>query len=112
MSNTGVRESDWKLFSKKYFEWKNRYAERFISEYKVILDSENTATDKFFELKDRIHKDSRAVVFNLPGRFSRNNMHLNIMALLNNGVITLDDLSEFSDEVKDMAKLLIRKNGD
>jgi hypothetical protein len=39
-------------------------------------------------------------------------MHLNIMALLNNGVITLDDLSEFSDEVKDMAKLLIRKNGD
>ena len=102
------KESDWKLFSKKYFEWKNRYAERFISEYKVILDSENTATDKFFELKDRIHKDSRAVVFNLPGRFSRNNMHLNIMALLNNGVITLDDLSEFSDEVKDMADFYIQ----
>ncbi len=112
MSNTGVRESDWKLFSKKFYEWKDRYTERFISEYKKILDSKGTATDKFFELKDRIHKDSHAVVFNLPGRFSRNNMHLNIMALLNNGVITLDDLSEFSDEVKDMAKLLIRKNGD
>ena len=24
------KESDWKLFSKKYFEWKNRYLEQFI----------------------------------------------------------------------------------
>lgn len=101
------KESDWKLFSKKFYEWKDRYTERFISEYKAILDLKETSTDKFFDLKDRIYKDSRAVVFNLPGRFSRNNMHLNIMALLNNGVITLDDLSEFSDEVKEMAEFCV-----
>ncbi len=106
------KESDWKLFSKKFYEWKDRYTERFISEYKSILDSEETSTDKFFELKDRIFKDSRAVVFNLPGRFSRSNMHLNIMALLNNGVITIDDLSEFSDDVKEMAEFVIRNNID
>ncbi len=87
------KESDWKLFSKKFYEWKDRYTERFISDYKAIIDSGETATDKFFELKDRIHKDSRAVVFNLPGRFSRNDMNLNIKALLDTGVITLDDLS-------------------
>ena len=26
------KENDWKLFSKKYFEWKNRYLEQFITE--------------------------------------------------------------------------------
>ncbi len=101
------KESDWKLFSTKYFEWKNRYLERFFPDYKAILDSDDTATDKFFELKERIEEDSRAPVFRLPGRFSRNDMYMNIIALLNNGVITLDDLSEFSDEVRDMARFNI-----
>lgn len=104
------KESDWKLFGTKYYEWKNRYTERFISEYKAILDSDETATDKFFELQERMRKDSRSVIFNLPGRFSRNDMHLNIKALLNSGVITIDDLSEFSDEVKEMAGFFIQDN--
>ncbi|MBO4865297.1 MAG: hypothetical protein J5582_01825 [Ruminococcus sp.] len=69
------KESYWKLLSEKYFEWKN-------------------GTDQFFQLQERIRKDSRAIVFDLPGRSVRNDMHMNITALLNNGVITLDDLSE------------------
>ncbi len=104
------KESDWKLFSTKYYEWKNRYLEQFIKEYKELLDSDDTATDKFIKLRDRISKDSRAAVFHLPGRFSRNDMHMNIMALLSNGVITLDDLSEFSDEVKEMVGIFIQDN--
>ena len=104
------KESDWKLFSQKYYEWKNRYLEQFITEYKAILDSDDTPIDKFAELKERINKDSRASVFHLPGRFSRNDMYMNIMALLNNGVITIDDLSEFSDEVKEMAESLNRND--
>ena len=27
------KENDWKLFSEKYFEWKNRYLEHFITEH-------------------------------------------------------------------------------
>ena len=46
----------------------------------------------------------------MPGRFSRNDMNLNIKALLDTGVITLDDLSEFSDEVKDMAEFVALNN--
>ena len=99
------KENDWKLFSEKYFEWKNRYLEHFITEYKAILDSDETASDKFCELKERISKDSLAPVFRLPGRFSRNDMELNIKVLLDTGVITPDDLSDFSDEVKAIAKL-------
>lgn len=72
---TMPKESYWKLLSEKYFEWKN-------------------GTDQFFQLQERIRKDSRAIVFDLPGRSVRNDMHMNITALLNNGVITLDDLSE------------------
>ena len=44
------KESDWKLFSQKYYEWKNRYLEQFITEYKAILDSDDTPIDKFVEL--------------------------------------------------------------
>ena len=104
------KESDWKLFSQKYYEWKNRYLEQFITEYKAILDSDDTPIDKFVELKERIHKDSRASVFHLPGRFSQNDMHLNIIALPDNGVITIDDLSEFSDDVRDMAEFIVQNN--
>lgn len=101
------KESDWKLFSTKYYDWKNRCLEQFFPEYKAILDSDETATDKFFELKKRIDKDSRTPVLRLPGRFSRNDMYMNIAFLINHEVITLDDLSEFSDEVKEMAKLVL-----
>lgn len=105
-----LKESDWKLFSLKYYEWKNRYLEQFVKEYKAILDSDDTPIDKFIELKERINKDSRASVFHLPGRFSRNDMNLNNKALLDTGVITIDDLSEFSDEVKDMAEFVVQNN--
>ena len=105
-----LKESDWKLLSLKYYEWKNRYLVQFITEYKAILDSDDTPIDKFVELKERINKDSRASVFHLPGRFSRNDMNLNIKSLLDTGVITIDDLSEFSDEVRDMAEFVVQNN--
>ena len=104
------KESDWKLFSQKYYEWKNRCLKQFITEYKAILDSDDTPIDKFVELKERINKDNRASVFHLSGRFSRNDMNLNIKALPHTGVLSLDDLSEFSDEVKEMAEFVIRYN--
>lgn len=105
-----MSEKDWKLFSKKYYEWKERYAAGRIEKYKKLLDSDESATDKFFELQKQIHKDSHSTVFRLPMRFSRSNMHINILALLNNGIITIDDLSEFSDEVKEMAEFSLRNH--
>ena len=105
-----MSEKDWNLFSKKYYEWKERYAAGRIEKHKKLLDSDESATDKFFELQKQIHKDSHSTVFRLPMRFSRSNMHINILALLNNGIITIDDLSEFSDEVKEMAEFSLRNH--
>lgn len=102
-----MSEKDWKLFSKKYYEWKERYAAGIIEKYKELLDSEESATDKFFKLQEQIHKDSHSTVFRLPRRFSRNDMYLNIMALLNSKIISIDDLSEFSEELQDYAKAIL-----
>ena len=81
--------------------------EYIIEKYKELLDSEESATDKFFKLQEQIHKDSHSTVFRLPGRFSRNDMYLNIMALLNSKIISIDDLSEFSEELQDYAKAIL-----
>ena len=100
------KESDWKLFSEKYNEWKERYVAARLEEYKALLADSDNSVDTFFALKDRIDNDLRSPVFRLPGRISRSDMYLNITALINHGIITPDDLSEFSDEVREMAQLV------
>ena len=42
-------------------------------------------------------------------RMSRSNMDMNIAALLHDGVITLDDLDGFSDELRERFEFLMRR---
>lgn len=95
-----LNEKDWKLFRQKLPEWQEAYMEKLIEEYKGILNNNNIASDKFWELDKRIKSDKKStgvIVHN-----ARRSQFLQIMfALWNDGVISADDLDGFSEELRD-----------
>ena len=55
-----LNEKDWKLFRQKLPEWQEAYMEKLIEEYKGILNNNNIASDKFWELDKRIKSDKKS----------------------------------------------------
>ena len=91
-------ESDWKLFRKKLPEWQERHMQKLLDDYASIIASPGLASGKFWKLERRLRRDVRHTGVSAEMRRSR--MHRNIICLLNEGAITVDDLEEFSDDLK------------
>ena len=105
MSN--FSEKDWKLFRKKLPDWQEDYMERLCKEYIDLLSSDIDASDRFWELEKRIKADSKKT--GVIAIMSRSKMIFNIADLVNDGAISMDDLEEFSDDVKAAVRMLSRK---
>ena len=58
-------ESDWKLFRKRVPVWQERYMGRLMEEYRAILESEESSSEKSWALEKRIRQDKK------PWRYSR-----------------------------------------
>lgn len=102
-----VSKSDWKLFRACIGDWQEAYMERLVKEYRDLLDVAENASDKFWKLEERIKKDKKH-----PGvmlELCKGNMVFDIVALINSGVITVDDLGDFSDGLKDIVDFLLHR---
>ena len=100
-----ILKSDWKLFRVRIAEWQENYMERLVKEYIDMLNGTGNASDKFWELEERIKKDKKH-----PGvmiELSKGNMIFDIVALINSGVITDADLEGFSDELRESVDFLL-----
>ena len=100
-----INESDWKLFRSRLPGWQEAHMDRLNREYASLLAGSGKASDKFWELEKRIRTDKQSVC--VVTRMSRSNMYQNLMCLLTDGVITLDDLDGFSDDLRDKMKLIL-----
>lgn len=92
-----INEKDWKIYRKKLPAWQERYMARLNREYIDILSSDENASEKFWKLEERIRIDKKC-----PGvivQVARSKMIIQIVEMLEDGVITQDDLKEFSEEV-------------
>ena len=81
--------------------------EHLVKEYVDLLEGEENASDKFWNLEERIKKDKKH-----PGvmlELSKGNMTFDIVALINGGVITTADLEGFSDELKESVNFLLHR---
>lgn len=80
--------------------------ERLVKEYVTALtDETRLASDKFWELETRIKKDRQH-----PGvimEMRKSHAIWDIMSLIRLKVITYDDLSDFSDELRQEVKRLL-----
>lgn len=94
-------ETDWKLFRKKLPGWQEACMDRLNKEYMEILSQEDrNPSDRFWELEKRVHRDKKLTGV-LARDVKRSNMDMLIMNLLAEGTITLDDLSDFTEELQE-----------
>ena len=100
------KETDWKLFRKKLPGWQEAYMERLCKEYIDLLSSDTNASDRFWELEKRIKDDRKKT--GVIATMSRSKMILNIADLVYDGTISMDELEEFSDDVKTAVRMLLR----
>lgn len=97
----GPAEKDWKLFRKRLPGWQENYMDRMNKEYMEILSQEGkNPSDKFWELDDRIKHDKKKTGV-LAQKVSRSNMDELLLDLLLENAITLDDLSDFSEDLQE-----------
>lgn len=105
----GISKKDWKLFQERISDWQENYMARLNKEYIALLsDDEKNASDKFWELESRIKKDKKN-----PGvmmQLEKSETEWNIFNLIRLGVITYDDLSDFSEDLKQSVKLLLDRS--
>lgn len=105
-----ISKKDWKLYRERLPDWQERYMEGLVEEYIDMLSSdEKYASDKFWELEERIKKDKKH-----PGvlmEVTKADALTDIIRLINLGVITCDDLADFSGELKQNVELLLERLG-
>lgn len=98
------RESDWKLYRKKIDGWQEAYMAKLNREYIGILIRENDPSVNFWELDKRIREDKKKA--GVVVEMKRSALIMNIVELLNDNAIGLDDLEDFSDELKQTVHFL------
>lgn len=92
-------EKDWKIFRSKIAGWQEAYMDKLNKEYIEILSREANPSDKFWTLEKRIKEDKKDC--GVRCEMSRSNQFYIMMSLLNEGAITMEDLDDFSDDLKD-----------
>lgn len=105
---TTPSKCDWKLYQEKIKEWQERYMEKLVKEYADYLCSEIPASTKFWELEKRIKQDKKN-----PGvliELSKSDMLWDIAGLIRRNIITIEDLVEFSDELKEDVTLIVQRS--
>ena len=95
-------EKDWKIFRSKIAGWQEAYMNKLNKENSKILSGEGNPSDKFWELEKRINEDKKDC--GVCCKMSRSNQFYIMMSLLNEGAITMEDLEDFSDDLKDTIK--------
>ena len=106
MSEYRFTKRDWALFREKIAGWQEAYMDKLNKEYIELLSGKGSPSEKFWALEERIRNDKKDTGVQL--RMSRSNCISNIISLLNEGAITMADLDEFSDELKETIRFIIR----
>lgn len=99
-----VLKKDWKLFREKLVLWQESYMDKLLREYTELLNKDLPASSKFWALEERIKEDKKKK--GVMMRLVKRNMLYDIRDLLNEGAITMEDLQEFSDELRDQIEIM------
>lgn len=97
-------EKDWKLFRSKIGGWQENYMYKLNKSYIELLQGAGNPSEKFLELEKRIRTDKNKT--GVRAEISRSELIYNILSLLHEGAISMDDLEEFSDELKETVRYM------
>ena len=99
-------KADWKLFQEKLPNWQENFMKKLNNEYIQLLTGPKYDSEKFWELEKRIKTDRRKK--GVICEMRKSIMVDNIISLINEDAITLNDLSDFSNELKEYVSFLLK----
>lgn len=99
-----VKEQDWKLFRRRLPLWQEAHMDKLNQEYIRLLSGEGNASDKFWELEERIRRDKKSV--GVVADMRRSQLYSNLLSLLLHEIIREEDLDGFSEELADTLKFV------
>ena len=99
-----VKEQDWKLFRRRLPLWQEAHMDKLNQEYIRLLSVEGNASDKFWELEERIRRDRKSI--GVVADMRRSQMHSHLISLLLHEIIREEDLDGFSEELKETLKFV------
>ena len=98
---------DWKLNREIIGGWQEHYMEKLVKDYADYLYSDLPASIKFWELEKRIKRNRKTPCVCIELR--KSDMFWDIAGLIHDKVISMDDLEEFSDDLKEAVVLILRR---
>ena len=110
MQSNWSSKRDWRLFRSKLAGWQEAYIGRLNKEYIELLCGDGSEADKFWELCKRIRDDRRCAGVQISMRGS-DPLPI-ICRMINEGVITLGDLDEFSAELREVVATITEPHRD
>ena len=102
MHSNWSSKRDWRLFRNKLAGWQEAYIE--------LLSGDGSEADKFWELCKRIREDRCCAGVQISMRGS-DPLPI-ICRMINEGVITLGDLDEFSEELREVVATITEPHKD
>ena len=100
---TNCKESDWKLFRVKNVEWQERYIDKVNKKLiKLLSDEKLPPSEKFWKAEKLIFREKKSA--GVIVEMSRSMFKINLLKLLNEKVITLEELADFSPELQEEIK--------
>lgn len=102
-----ISKKDWKLYRERLPEWQEHFMERLTKEYIELLSAPGNASDHFWELEERIRKDKKnpGVLLNV----TKSNAIWDIAVFVGRGIITMDELDGFSQDLIEAVKLILSR---
>lgn len=101
------KESDWKLFKSRLDEQREKYLTFRNSEIiKQLSNPDNTATDNYWNALKKMKEEKKILDRCLSG-YKRSNMLQHIVAMCYCGMMTDEDLLDFSEELQERVRELL-----
>ena len=105
--NMEPTKKDWKLYRERIGDWQEAYMEKLVQKYEEYLQENLPASDKFWELENRIKNDKKK-----PGvliEVRKSSMIWDIVRLIHDEVVTVKDLEGFSNELVEAVELILNR---
>ena len=101
-----ITNSDWKKYREKIGIWQENYMGRLLTEYVALLQTDEPASKRFWELEKRIKQDKKN-----PGvlitDMRKSSAIYDIATLVRKEIISIKELDDFSDDLREAVNIIV-----
>ncbi len=99
-------ESDWKVFREKIVVWQENYIAKTNEKIiKVLSDQNLVASDRFWKAEKMIAREKKKT--SVVAEMTRSKMVYNILSMIKEKSITIEDLTDFSEDFQEHIKSIL-----